>query len=64
MDQAQIGRQQIDFLEIDLVGLRKCRDDLLDSQPLKDAKISGCLHLTAQTAVLIETLQKLGAQVQ
>ncbi len=57
------GRKEIDLAEAEMPGLMSLRDEYKDSQPLKGARIAGCLHMTIQTAVLIETLQALGAEV-
>jgi len=61
---ADWGRKCIDIAEHEMPGLMKMRELYGKSQPLKGARIAGCLHMTVQTAVLIETLQALGAQVQ
>ncbi len=57
------GRKEIELAEAEMPGLMSLRDEYKDSQPLKGARIAGCLHMTIQTAVLIETLQALGAEV-
>ena len=57
------GRKEIELAEAEMPGLMSLREEYKDSQPLKDARIAGCLHMTIQTAVLIETLQALGAEV-
>jgi len=57
------GRKEMDLAEAEMPGLMSLREEYKDSQPLKDARIAGCLHMTIQTAVLIETLQALGAEV-
>ncbi len=59
---ADWGRMEIDLAEIEMPGLMALRKKYGASQPLKGARIAGCLHMTIQTAVLIETLQALGAQ--
>ncbi len=57
------GRKEIKLAEAEMPGLMSLREEYGDSQPLKGARIAGCLHMTIQTAVLIETLQALGAEV-
>ena len=57
------GRKEIELAEAEMPGLMSLREEYNDSQPLKGARIAGCLHMTIQTAVLIETLQALGAEV-
>ena len=57
------GRKEIALAEAEMPGLMSLREDYKDEQPLKGARIAGCLHMTIQTAVLIETLQLLGAEV-
>jgi len=64
MDLAEWGRREIEMAEIEMPGLMNCRLEGKETQPLKGAKISGSLHMTIQTAVLIETLQYLGAEVR
>lgn len=61
---AELGRKEIEIAEIEMPGLMALREKHAASQPLKGARIAGCLHMTIQTAVLIETLKALGAQVQ
>ncbi|MEE2655894.1 MAG: adenosylhomocysteinase [Pseudomonadota bacterium] len=61
---ADWGRKEIDIAETEMPGLMALRQEFAHSQPLKDAKIVGCLHMTIQTAVLIETLTSLGASVR
>eukprot|EP00047_Mylnosiga_fluctuans_P001265 m.219565 g.219565 ORF g.219565 m.219565 type:complete len:434 (-) comp10192_c0_seq1:57-1358(-) len=61
---AEAGRKAIDIAEQEMPGLMSIRKKYGPSQPLKGARIAGCLHMTIQTAVLIETLTALGAQVQ
>ena len=56
-------KQQIKLAEAEMPGLMSIRREYGPSQPLKGARIAGCLHMTIQTAVLIETLIELGAQV-
>ncbi len=60
---AEWGRKEIRLAEAEMPGLMALRDEYRDSQPLKGARIAGCLHMTIQTAVLIETLIELGAEV-
>jgi len=57
------GRKEIELAEAEMPGLMSLREEYKHSQPLKGARIAGCLHMTIQTAVLIETLQALGAEV-
>lgn len=61
---ADWGRKTIEMAEVEMPGLMMLRKEFKDSQPLKGARIAGCLHMTIQTAVLIETLTALGADVQ
>lgn len=61
---AQWGRKEIKLAEAEMPGLMAIRDDYGKHKPLKGARIAGCLHMTIQTAVLIETLKELGAEVQ
>jgi adenosylhomocysteinase len=61
---ADWGRREIAIAETEMPGLMALRRDLGPSQPLKGARITGCLHMTIQTAVLIETLMALGATVR
>jgi adenosylhomocysteinase len=61
---ADWGRKEIAIAEIEMPGLMALRREFAGAQPLKGARISGSLHMTIQTAVLIETLQALGAQVR
>ncbi|WP_248724846.1 adenosylhomocysteinase [Seonamhaeicola sp. ML3] len=60
---ASWGRKEIELAEAEMPGLMSLREEYKDTQPLKGARIAGCLHMTIQTAVLIETLQALGADV-
>ena len=60
---ADWGRKEMDLAEAEMPGLMSLREEYADSQPLKGARIAGCLHMTIQTAILIETLQALGAEV-
>ena len=61
---ADWGRKELDIAETEMPGLMATREEFGASQPLKGARISGSLHMTIQTAVLIETLQAVGAQVR
>ena len=61
---AEWGRKEIQLAEAEMPGLMAIRAEYGPSQPLKGARIAGCLHMTIQTAVLIETLKALGADVQ
>ncbi|WP_308910655.1 adenosylhomocysteinase [Pseudokordiimonas caeni] len=61
---ADWGRKEINIAETEMPGLMALRDEFGASQPLKGARIAGCLHMTIQTAVLIETLTALGATVR
>ena len=61
---ADWGRKEILLAEPEMPGLMSIREEYSASQPLKGARIAGCLHMTIQTAVLIETLTALGAEVQ
>jgi len=63
MSLAAWGRKEIELAEAEMPGLMSLREEYKKSQPLKGARIAGCLHMTIQTAVLIETLQALGAEV-
>ena len=63
MSLADWGRKEIELAEAEMPGLMSLREEYKDEQPLKGARIAGCLHMTIQTAVLIETLQALGAEV-
>jgi len=63
MSLAAWGRKEIELAEAEMPGLMSLREEYGNSQPLKGARIAGCLHMTIQTAVLIETLKALGAQV-
>jgi adenosylhomocysteinase len=64
MSLAEWGRKEIAIAETEMPGLMALRDEYGASKPLKDARIVGCLHMTIQTAVLIETLTALGATVR
>merc|ERR1711981_1096680 len=61
---AEAGRKELAIHENEMPGLMALRKEFGQSKPLKGAKIAGCLHMTMQTAVLIETLVELGAEVQ
>ena len=61
---ADWGRKEILLAEAEMPGLMSIREEYAAAQPLKGARIAGCLHMTIQTAVLIETLTALGAEVQ
>lgn len=61
---ADWGRKEIQIAETEMPGLMALRDKYRASQPLKGARILGCIHMTIQTAVLIETLMELGAEVR
>jgi adenosylhomocysteinase len=63
MDLADWGRKEIELAEAEMPGLMALREKYGKDQPLKGARIAGCLHMTIQTAVLIETLKALGAEV-
>jgi len=63
MSLAEWGRKEIRLAEAEMPGLMSLREEFKKSQPLKGARIAGCLHMTIQTAVLIETLKELGAEV-
>ena len=60
---AEWGRKEIGLAEAEMPGLMALREEFAEQQPLKGARIAGCLHMTIQTAVLIETLTALGAEV-
>ncbi len=61
---ADYGRKEIDIAETEMPGLMACREEFGSAKPLKGARITGSLHMTIQTAVLIETLTALGAEVR
>ncbi|HEY8699136.1 MAG TPA: adenosylhomocysteinase, partial [Rhizomicrobium sp.] len=61
---ADWGRKEIDIAETEMPGLMATREEFGGSKPLKGARIAGSLHMTIQTAVLIETLKALGADVR
>ena len=60
---AEWGRKEISLAESEMPGLMSLRKEYANTKPLKGARIAGCLHMTIQTAVLIETLVELGADV-
>jgi adenosylhomocysteinase len=64
LSQADFGRKEIKIAETEMPGLMAIREEFTKSQPLKGARITGSIHMTIQTAVLIETLQALGASVR
>ena len=64
MSLAEWGRKEIRLAEAEMPGLMSLRAEYGDSKPLAGARIAGCLHMTIQTAVLIETLVALGAEVK
>ena len=64
MSQAEFGRMEIEIAETEMPGLMAARAEYGASQPLKGARIAGSLHMTIQTAVLIQTLEALGAEVR
>lgn len=64
INEADFGRKEIEIAETEMPGLMALRDEFGESKPLKGARITGSLHMTIQTAVLIETLTALGAEVR
>jgi adenosylhomocysteinase len=64
LDLAEFGRKEIEIAETEMPGLMALREEYASSKPLKGARITGSLHMTIQTAVLIETLTALGAEVR
>src|ERR687893_988784 len=62
--QSDFGRKEISIAETEMPGLMAVREEYKGKQPLKGARIAGSLHMTIQTAVLIETLVDLGAEVR
>jgi len=64
MSLADWGRKEIQIAETEMPGLMALREKYRDKSPLKGARIGGCLHMTIQTAVLMETLVDLGAEVR
>ena len=61
---AEFGRKEIAIAETEMPGLMALRDEFGDSKPLEGVRLAGCLHMTIQTAVLIETLRELGADIR
>ena len=61
---ADWGRKEIAIAETEMPGLMACREEFGAAKPLAGARIAGCLHMTIQTAVLIQTLEALGAKVR
>ncbi|AQX24432.1 S-adenosyl-L-homocysteine hydrolase [Bartonella sp. 114] len=61
---AAYGRKELDIAETEMPGLMACRKEFSSSQPLRGARISGSLHMTIQTGVLIETLKAIGADIR
>ena len=61
---AEFGRKELDIAETEMPGLMALREEYGEEKPLKGARIAGSLHMTIQTAVLIETLVALGADVR
>ena len=61
---ADWGRKELSIAETEMPGLMALRDEFAAEKPLKGARVAGCLHMTVQTAVLIETLVALGADVR
>lgn len=64
MSLADWGRKEIELAEVEMPGLMACREEFGPKKPFHGARISGSLHMTIQTAVLIETLHHLGAKVR
>ena len=64
MSLAEMGRKDLELSEVEMPGLMETRKEFAASQPLKGTRITGSLHMTVQTAVLIETLAALGAQIR
>ena len=61
---ADWGRKEIELAQAEMPGLMALRDEYAGKKPLEGARVTGCLHMTIQTAVLIETLVELGADVR
>ena len=61
---AEFGRKELNLAEHEMPGLMNCRKEYGSLKPFKGVKISGSLHMTVQTAVLIETLTEMGAEVR
>ena len=64
ISQAAFGRKEITIAETEMPGLMAIRQEFRTKKPLKGARITGSIHMTIQTAVLVETLQALGASVR
>ena len=64
LSQAEFGRKEMRIAETEMPGLMAIRQEYMASKPLRGARIAGSLHMTIQTAVLIETLKALGAEVR
>ncbi|VVM04364.1 partial adenosylhomocysteinase, partial [Methylacidimicrobium cyclopophantes] len=64
MTLAEFGRREIEVAEAEMPGLMALRKEFGPTQPLRGARIAGCLHMTVETAVLVETLITLGAEVR
>jgi len=64
MSQWEYGRKELDIAQTEMPGLMALREEYKDAPPLKGAKISGSLHMTIQTAALIETCSSLGATLR
>ena len=64
ISQANFGRLKIELAEVEMLGLTSCRTEFGPSQPFKGARITGSLHMTIQTTILVETLTNLGAEVR
>jgi len=64
MSLAEFGRKELDIAEVEMPGLMNTRKEFGPSKPLKGVRIMGSLHMTIQTAVLIETLYELGADIR
>jgi len=64
LDLAEWGRKEIEMAEVEMPGLMALREEFGSAKPLSGARITGSLHMTIQTAVLIETLVALGAEVR
>ena len=64
MNLAELGRKELELAEVEMPGLIACREEFGTTKPLKGARITGSLHMTIQTAALIETLHALGADVR
>lgn len=64
MSLAEFGRRELELAEVEMPGLMTCRKEMGESKPFAGAKIMGSLHMTIQTAVLIETLKELGADLR